>query len=144
MFFGERTMHTELGTINEGSGIDRKLSCSPEPIDPRALGESAQTSGPATYSQGFTLPTSKAGTCGNISDAVEFDVGVPRQDSGSSYRAFIQASGGHSSRRNAGETASIYQEPQRQFTKVTNASLSFEETEAWDKKAILALGTNLS
>lgn len=44
------------------------------------------------------------------------------------------------SKRNTGEASPTFHAPHRQSTKITNASLSFEETEAWDKKAILALG----
>lgn len=128
-----RAMPTELDIINEDpSVIDRKLSRSPEPIDTRVRTELAQVPGQICQSPGITSPVSRAGTGDGRSPTADFDDGLRRLDSGGSRR--------HCSKRNTGEASPTFHAPHRQSTKITNASLSFEETEAWDKKAILALG----
>ena len=45
-----------------------------------------------------------------------------------------------SSRKSTAEGVTPFQDPLRQSTGLTSTSASFEETEAWDRKAILTLG----
>ena len=142
MAAGVRTMHTELEIINEAREapvIDRKLSGSPEPIDTRAIAESAQIPGQRSQSPGITSPASRKGTGDGMPAAADFDDEVTRQDSGGAYHTFIQ----RFHRKNTGESSPTFQAPRRQSTTITNASLPFKETEAWDKKTVLALGRRL-
>ena len=46
------------------------------------------------------------------------------------------------SKRSNDEDHRTFSRPPRQSTVITNASLPFEETEAWDKKSLLALGSS--
>ncbi|KAI4132197.1 MAG: hypothetical protein LQ347_002675 [Umbilicaria vellea] len=149
MSAGVRTLPTELGIITEDPVIDRKLSCSPEPIDPGSPAESAQM--PAQMPGQHWRPPGTASTASragagrnNMPAGTDFDVGIPQQDSSAAYHAFIKGGKGPFGRKNTSEGSPIFQRPPRQFTEITNASLPFDETEAWDKKAILSLGRHLA
>lgn len=144
MSAGVRTLPTELGIITEVPVIDRKLSCSPEPISTGSPAESAQIPGQQWQSPGTASTASRAGAGrNNMPAGTDCDVDILRQDSGGAYRAFIKGGKGPFGRKNTGEGSPTFQRPPRQSTEVTNASLPFDETEAWDKKAILSLGRHL-
>lgn len=143
MSAGVRTLPTGLEIINEVPIIDRKLSCSPEPIDTGAPAEPAQTPAQQWQSSGVASPFGRAGTGDSMPATAEIDDGIPRQDSGGAYDTSVRASRRNPSRRNTGEASPTIQAPPRQSTADTKYSLSFEETKAWNRKAVLSLGTRL-
>lgn len=144
MAAGIRTLPTDLGIITEVPVVDRELSCSPEPIGTGSPAESAQISGQHWHHHGTASTASRADAGrNNMPTGTDFDVGIFRQDSGGAYRAFVKDGKGPFGRKNPGEGSPTFQRPPRQSTEITNASLPFDETEAWDKKAILSLGRHL-
>ena len=162
---------TELGTISEAPAINRKISGTPEPLESAGsaqLPEPTTNSSKgnvlprrAVTGDGYSAEqrrvyfepsiTSRANT-GDFHTSVSklSQRGLSRLR----YRGLVREepegpraytgipAGGRFSRKTSTDNFQASRSPRRQSTGFTNASLPLEETEAWDKKVLLSLGTS--